>query len=427
MNYKLAILIIIFILLPSSSMAIDNGYARIVYNVRGLQDYDLHWNDRFPQGSVLKIYVESNGINHKREVAVDYVFIIRDANDYIVDTSSFSSRYEDLRENDFVIYSKEIPKTWEDGAYTAEIHIFDLLNDSLMDKYYLNLTEVYLNGSGRPDLPILDRNEVSTDQRIKIEKLFYVDRYANKYPVDRFRIENIILDKNSVAPKEQVQVSFNILNTFYDKGSTSVLSFLDGKLIDNTTVEIEGFKSRQVNLTVSSDIAGNHLIEVKPVGPNVMGLNLSAVFNVAPEKVIEEPTSFVYQDLQIDKLSVDQGENVTISVIIENVGKEGSQPVELYINDKLEERREVSINLSETQDVKFNVTKPELGAYRVTIGNTNLSKIFFVESQQNTTNITNVSVTPLKEKKPELKYILGISVLIIFIIALRFYLKWKLK
>jgi len=409
-------------------MAIDNGYARIVYNVRGLQDYDLHWNDRFPPGSILKIYVESNGINHKRAVAVDYVFIIKDANDYIVDTSSFSSRFEDFRENDFVIYSKEIPKMWEDGAYTAEIHIFDLLNDSLMNEYYLNLTELYLNGSGRPDLPFMNRSEVLSDQNqhIKTEKLFYVDRYANKYPVDRFRIENIIIDSNSIAPKEQIQVSFNILNTFYDKGSTSVLSFLDGKLIDNTTIEIEGFKSSQVNLQVSSDIPGDHLIEIRPVGPNTMGF-LSAVFSVAPEKVAEKPTSFNFKDLQIDKLSVGQGDNVTISVIIENVGKEGSQPVELYINDKLEEQREVYIGLSETKEVKFNVTKPELGAYRVTIGNATFSKVFFVESLQKTTNLSNVSVIPIKEQKPEFKYVLGLSVLIILIISLRFYLKWKLK
>ncbi len=429
MNYKLAVILIMLILLPFPTLAIDNGYARIVYNVKGLQDYDLHWNDRFPVGSILKIYVESNGINHKRAVAVDYVFIIKDANDYIVDTSSFSSRYEDFRENDFVIYSKEIPKLWEDGAYTAEIHIFDLLTDSLMDKYYLNLTELFLNGSGRPDLPRMNRSEVLSDQNQhkKIEKLFFVDRYANKYPVDRFRIETVLLDRNSVAPKEQVQVSFNILNTFYDKGSTSVLSFLDGKLIDNTTVEIEGFKSSQVNLQVSSDIAGDHVIEIKPIGQNTMGLNLSAVFNVAPEKAVEKPTSFNFKDMQIDKLSVGQGESVIISVTIENTGKEGSQPVELYINDKLEEKREVRINLSETQDVKFNITKPELGAYRVTIGNAPFSKIFFVESTEKITNMTNVSVIPVKEKKPELKYVLGLSILIIFIIALRFYLKWKLK
>jgi len=119
----------VFIILTVPSLAVDNGYARIVYNVRGLQDYDLHWNDRFPPGSILKIYVESNGVNHEREVAVDYIFIIKDPNNNVVDTSLYSNRYEDYRENDFMTYSKNVPQGWVDGVSTAEVHVFDLLND----------------------------------------------------------------------------------------------------------------------------------------------------------------------------------------------------------------------------------------------------------------------------------------------------------
>ena len=123
----------VFIILTVPSLAVDNGYARIVYNVRGLQDYDLHWNDRFPPGSILKIYAEADGVNHEREVAVDYIFIIKDPNNNIVDTSLYSNRYEDYRENDFMTYSKNVPQEWVDGVYTADIHILDLLNKSLMD------------------------------------------------------------------------------------------------------------------------------------------------------------------------------------------------------------------------------------------------------------------------------------------------------
>jgi hypothetical protein len=422
----------IFILMSVPSLAIDNGYARIVYKVTGLQDYDMHWNDRFPPGSIVKIYVEANGINHKRGVAIDYLFFIKDANDNLIDISSYSSRYEDYRENDFVIFSKEVPQSWEDGAYTAEIYILDLLNESLMDAYYINLTSSYLNDLDRPDFPEMDRNESLRDpkQHIsgpKINKLFFIDRYANKYPVDRFRVENINLDKYSVAPKEQVQVIFNVLNTFYDKGSTSFSLLLDGKEIENTTIELEGYKSRQVTSNISSDIVGNHLIEIIPAGPNTMGLNISGVFNVTLEKKVEKLTSFDFKDFRIDKISVIQGETVNIYVTVENVGKEGYQALDMFINDKLEEHREVHLNFSETQDIKFNVTKSELGAYRVSIVNTSFSKIFFVESANQITNVTNVSLIPVQEKKTGLKYIIGLSIIIIFIVALRLYLKWKLK
>ncbi|KPQ41176.1 MAG: hypothetical protein MPEBLZ_04268 [Candidatus Methanoperedens nitroreducens] len=416
----------VFIILTVPSMAVDNGYARIVYNVRGLQDYDLHWNDRFPPGSILKIYAEANGVNHQREVAVDYIFIIKDPNNNVVDTSLYSNRYEDYRENDFMTYSKNVPQGWVDGVYTADVHIFDLLNESLMDTYYSELINSYLNESDRPDLPVMNRSNASAlpEQHLVITKTFFVDRYANKYPVDRFRIEKIMLDRTSVAPDMPVTVSVNVSNTFYDKGSTSLDLLLDNKVINKTTLEIESYSSSQTNFTVSSGIIGDHTVEIIPTGMNTIGLNMSVVFTVSAENKIETPTEFVYQDIQIDKLSVEPNQTVTIAVTVKNTGKEGTQPVELFINDVLEEGKQVNLNFSEIKDVYFNVTKGDVGAYRVTVDKSNLSKIFFVESS---TPVPAATVEPKIEKKPQLRVVIGLSVIVILIYLLRLYLKnrWK--
>ncbi|VVB55869.1 Uncharacterised protein [uncultured archaeon] len=407
-------------------MAVDNGYARIVYNVRGLQDYDLHWNDRFPPGSILKIYVEADGVNHEREVAVDYIFIIKDPNNNIVDTSLYSNRYDDYKDNDFMTYSKNVPQEWVDGVYTADIHILDLLNKSLMDKYYSDLIGSYVNETDRPDLPVMNRSNASAlpDQHFVITKTFFVDRYANKYPVDRFRIEKIMLDRTSVAPDMPVTVSVNVSNTFYDKGSTSLDLLLDNKVINKTTLEIESYSSSRTNFTVSSGIIGNHTVEIIPTGMNTIGLNMSVVFAVSAENKIETPTEFVYQDIQIDKLSVEPNQTVSIAVTVKNTGKEGTQPVELFINDMLEEERQVNLNFSEIKDIYFNVTKGDLGAYRVTVDKSNLSKIFFVESS---TPVPAVTVEPAIEKKPQLRIVIGLSVIVILIYLLRIYLKNKWK
>ncbi len=430
MKYKLAIIIIIFIIPALPSSAMDNGYARIVYNVRGLQDYDVHWNDRFPPGSIIKIYAEANGINHRRAVGIDYVFVIKDSNNNTVDTASYSNRYEDYRENDFVAYSREVPETWEDGVYTADVHIFDLLNNSIMDKHQINVTSAFIEGTGEPDIPYMDRSDILNlsepdlrKQHIKIEKTFFIDRYANKYPVDRFRVENVMLDRTSAAPDEPVQVSVNVINTFYEKGSTSLDLLLDNKFIDTAAVEIEGYESQKVFFTVSSETTGDHTIEIVPTGNNTMGMNLLTVFNVT-EKEIEIPTAFYFKDIQIDRLSVEPNTTVTISVIVENKGKEGSQPVELYINDVLEEEKLVHLVFSGIKDVKFNVTKTEFGAYRVTVGGSNLSKVFFVESA---VPVPTITVAPEIEKKPELKLVLGLSILVVLIYLLRLYLKKKLR
>ena len=432
MKCKLAlILIIMFITLSIPSFAVDNGYARIVYNVRGLQDYDLHWNDRFPPGSTVMIYVEADGVNHRREAAVDYIFIIKDPNNNIVDLASYSNRYHDYRVNDFLTYSRQVPTSWEDGVYTAEIHIFDLLNDSIMDKYYDDVTDAYLNGSSKPDIPLMSRQNIlnltETErqrQLINLTETFYIDRYASKYPIDRFRIENIRLDQINVAPEESVHVSATVVNTFYEKGSTSMSLLLDGNLIDETSVELEGSSSRQVAFEVSSEVIGNHTLEIVPTGSNTIGINLNTAFEVSEKKEVKLPTTFDFKDMQIDSFSVEPNKKVAISVTVQNIGKDGTQPVELYINDALEQRKDVYLNFSETKDITFNVTKTELGAYRAVIGGTNLSKLFFVESATITPTAT---VTPVKEKKPQFNYVLALSIFVIFMYLLRTYLKRKLK
>ncbi len=417
----------ITVILAVPSMALDNGYSRVVYNVRGLQDYDLHWNDRFPQGSTVKIYAEADGINHRREVAVDYVFIIRDASNNIIDTALYSNRFEDYRADDFITYTRTIPQDWDDGAYKAEVHIFDLLNDSVMDTYYNDLIMSYLNETDRPDLPIMNRSNATKipNQHMEIVRTFFVDKYASKYPSDRFRIENIAFDRTVVAPDIPVTVSATVTNTFYDKGSTSVGLMLDNVLINTTTVDVDSFSKTKVFFTVSSGATGNHTVEIIPSGNNTIGLNLSGVFTVSTEEKIEAPTQFVYQDIQIDNLSVAPNQTAVITVTVRNIGKEGTQPVDLYINDNLEEEKQVDLNFSETRDIKFNVTKVELGAYRVTVDKSNLSKVFFVESA--TPQVTATQLPPAIERKPQLDLVVGLSIIVIAIYILRRYLRNRLK
>jgi hypothetical protein len=415
-----------FIISSVPSVALDNGYARIVYNVRGLQDYDLHWNDMFPQGSILKIYAEADGINHKREVAVDYVFIIKDASNNVVDTALYSNRYEDYRSDDFVTYSRNVPQTWDDGVYTADIHIFDLLNESLMDTYYNDLISSYLNESDRPDLPIMNRSNVTPlqGQYMKIQQTFIIDKYASKYPADRFKIENMTLDRTIVAPNDTVTVKADVINTFYDKGSTSFDLLLDDRLINTTTIEIDSFSSSQVIFMVSSEVSGKHTVKIVPSGNDTIGLNLSSDFIVSAEKEMESPTEFVFQDIQIDKLSVEPNKTVTISVTVKNTGKEGIQPVDLFINNILEETKEVDLNFSEVKDVEFSVIKQDLGAYRATVDKSNLSKVFFVESN---VSVPVATVAPEIEKKPQLRIVIGLSIVVIAIYVIRKYFKNRLR
>jgi hypothetical protein len=248
--------------------------------------------------------------------------------------------------------------------------------------------------------------------------------------MDRFRIENIILDMKSVPPKAPVRISATAVNTFYEKGNTSVSLLLDNKSIDSRIIELEGSSSQKITFEVSSEIEGSHTVEIVPTGSNTIGLNLLADFAVNAEKRIEVPTTFVIKDMQIENLSVEPNQTVTISITVENRGKEGSLPVELFINDIPEETKDVYINFSTIKDVEFNITKTEPGAYRVTAGGTNISKIFFVESAALTpTEIPGEAQKGIqeKERKPEFNIVLGLSILVVIIYAIRLYLKKKMK
>lgn len=412
----------IFLIFPIHSSGLDNGYSRIVYNVSGLQTYQLHWNDRFPPGSTLMIYTEADGINHRRAVGVDYVLIIRDSNDNIVDTIVNSNRYKDYRVDDFTKFSEIIANDLDDGAYVAEVHIFDLLNDSLMDDYYKNVTHALLNGEDKPDIPYMNRSNVTNNPELMARQYkknilnFYVDKYSNKYPTNRFTIENMALDRESIALGVPIQVNINLKNNFYDKGFASVDLLLDNKVINNATVDIDPYSSKEIMLAVPSEITefidyGNHTLKIIPTTDNTIGFNLVANFAVSTMEV-EIPIRLQYKDIQTDRLAIRPNETINITVIVENMGRAGTQTVGMNINNIPVEEKSVKLNFSEVRDVNFTVKGTEIGEYRITINDTNLSKVFFVESENVSTNVTKLPAA----EKPSKIFILPILFILIFLI-----------
>ena len=429
-KYLLIVVVCTLLLMPIQVLGLSNGYAKIVYSVNGLQDYKLHWNDRFPPGSTLMIYAEANGVNHRRAVGVDYVFIIKDSNDNIVDTAVYENEYQNYQDNDFVKYTKIIDTSLEDGSYKAEIHIFDLLNDSIMDQYYLNVTNSLLNGEPVPDIPYMNRTNITSYESMKntnyklIIQNFFVDKYSNKYPANRFTIGNISLDKVSIAPGVPIQIGIDVANTFYENGSLSADIILDNKTISNITVGVGPYVQKNFVVIIPTEVTqtlgyGNHTIEIIPTSDNTIGLDLLASLNISKIEVTL-PTQINYNDIQIDNLSVSPNDSVKISVTIENKGKNGSGNVGLLINNAPVEEKNVSINFSEIKDVNFTVRKPDIGEYKVTVNGSNLSKIFFVESPS-PENVSGTSaVTKVEEKQiPRIFVITGLLALLILVYIVR--------
>lgn len=429
---SLLVLMVVLCLIPTVA-GIENGYSRMVYNVSGLQNYSLHWNDRFPPGSNLSIYAEANGINHRRAAGVDYIFIVRDSNNNVVDTALREHRYRNYEENDYTIYWKIINESWEDGYYTTQIHIYDLLNDSIMEKYYDDVTTTLIDQTNEsdilPDIPYMNRgyirnhSELDAVQHKVIIQRFWIDRYADKYPVNRFVVDGMTFDKTKVARNENVSIYINIKNNFCDSDNVSLDAIMDGQRISNITIYVNDFESKQAVFNVSSDIIGDHIVELVPTSKNTMGYDLLGNF-VVSEQETAVPTTFIYKDIRIDDLSIEPNQTVTVTVTVENRGRSGSLPVSLTVNDVLEEDKIIYLNFSEEKDVKFNITREELGEYKVSLKNSGLSKIFFVISGEDIVKKKKEEVVEKKEEGiSKLHMIVGLSILLILIIIMKMYIK----
>lgn len=421
------VVVSIFLFTPINSFGLGNGYARIVYNVSGLQDYQLHWNDRFPPGALLMIYAEANGVNHRRAVGVDYIFIVKDSSDNIVDTAVYENLYQDYRDNDFATYIRPIGNGWDDGTYTAEVHIFDLLNDTVMEQYYENVTGALLNETPVPDIPYMNRTNITNNPDIlnqqykKIVQTFYVDKYADKYPANRFVIENMSLNSETIAQGEPVQINVDVTNNFYDTGSISADIVLDNNTVENTTMDIGPFSTRNMVIIIPADITktlayGSHVIEIVPTSNDTIGFNLRTTLNIANVEIVT-PTQINYIDIQTDKLTVKPNETLNITVTIENKGKAGSRSIGLSINNIPVGEKNISLNFSEKKEVNFTISEKEIGEYRATVSNTNLSKIFFVEEAVVVPEVT--PQTPIANQIPKVFIIIVLSILFALIYIIR--------
>lgn len=439
MNRFFLMLVMMTILCTVSDVAgLENGYSRMVYNVSGLQNYSLHWNDRFPPDSNLSIYVEADGINHRRAVGVDFIIIVRDSNNNIVNTEVIEHRYRNYQENDFAIYWKVTDKDWEDGYYTAQIHIYDLLNDSIMERYYDDVTTTLTYETNEtdtlPDIPYLNRGFIlnnswlDTTQHRAIMQKFWIDSYADKYPANRFTVDNMTMEKLKVARNENVSIFVDVKNNFYDNGNVSLDVIMDGRNIGNVAISSDAFSSKLAVFNVSSDILGNHSVEIIPTSNNTMGNDLIGNFAVS-EQEITTPATSVYKDITIDNLSVRPNQTVVVTVTMVNTGKPGLLSVNLTVNGRPEGEQSAYLNFSEEKDVKFNITRSELGEYRVNVNNSVLSKIFFVTSNGGiSSNISsNIKSNVTTEKKDEgmskLDIMLGLSILTILMVAAKLYIR----
>jgi hypothetical protein len=471
MKYKVCFVLSLYLLvslLAEPVSAVDNVNAKFVTNVRDIQDYDLHWNDRFPPNSTLKLYIEAQDVSHKRIIALDYLVLITDTEGIFVDGSFVGKRYflfpgkTNYTTNDYIVYSKNIPDEWIDGVYTADIYVFDLTNDSkannalnVVKNNFINsvfafveknasenVTTTYETGttyapittesiswypsewnSDLADLILINRTAAPF---IHITRHFFVDRHASKYPPDWFHIEDVRLDRQDAAPEELINVSVNVTNTYFEAGKTGFSVNIDDTVVQSVNVSLNATETKTLNFSISNATVGEHILSIVPTSPKTLSLALDMPFTISAREISTPPT-MVVTDLQIDKLKILAGEQVTITLVVKNIGRNGTAPVSIKVNDDVLTLN-ATANISMTTEVLFNLTPMDEGDYRVEVPGTEFAKLFFVgESlpEETPSPVVEKLEEKVEEKKPQLRVILLLSVIIVLLYVLRTYLRWK--
>jgi uncharacterized membrane protein len=87
---------------------------------------------------------------------------------------------------------------------------------------------------------------------------------------------------------------------------------------------------------------------------------------------IISPAMFIISDLTVDPTEAEVGKEVTISVLVSNIGEgEGSYDVVLMINQIVEETKTIVLSSGSSTTVEFKVIKEESGNYDVEISELN--------------------------------------------------------
>jgi uncharacterized membrane protein len=109
---------------------------------------------------------------------------------------------------------------------------------------------------------------------------------------------------------------------------------------------------------------------------------------------VVSPAEFQVSDLEVTPLDVKEGEEVTVSVKITNVGgQSGSSTLSLLINQTTEDTRTVTLDKGESTTAEFKVTKQTPGKYNIEIADL-VSEFTVREATSNGTPSNGESSSP---------------------------------
>jgi hypothetical protein len=180
-----------------------------------------------------------------------------------------------------------------------------------------------------------------------------------------FQVNGLVVDPIAAETGEPISVSVNVTNIGDLEGNYTANLLINNLVNNNQTVDLPAGQTSTIEFSVTENIAGNYTAQIE---------DLSASFNVTEAPPVT--SSIKLTTFTALPYEVWVGENVTITTNAQNPsGSEDSLTLKLSINNEVVETRKITLAAGASEKVVFNYTAPDVGKFKVTIGNTGSSFI----------------------------------------------------
>jgi len=181
-------------------------------------------------------------------------------------------------------------------------------------------------------------------------------------PVSPF-LDNLTVTPSELELGDNVTIGLDIMNP--NDGAIGYGFDMEiGELILNIWVDLEAYESKIVSRTITPTAIGTYNVTVHGMTGN---------FTVEAPEIPPTPAKFEVTDILITPKEVEPGDEVTISVLVTNIGEEtGDYTVTLDCEDLpagpyLRVQETVTLEGGESERVEFEVSRDIEGTYTVTV------------------------------------------------------------
>jgi hypothetical protein len=176
---------------------------------------------------------------------------------------------------------------------------------------------------------------------------------------------SVSVSPDTVETGEPVTVTATVSNTGDETGDVWV-TMTEGSIEESEIVTLDAGASTTLTWTITKAAAGSYTVDVN---------GDTASFTVEAPLT---PAAFTLSDLSVSPASIQAGDDVTVTVEVENTGEEsGSTTVEVVLEGVEADSELVTLDGGASITVSFTVTSETEGAHTVEVGN--LSADFTVE------------------------------------------------